>query len=46
MVLGASQGVEGVPAALGKGALVEWEHTEKLLAQLPLIKAAADKREL
>ena len=45
MVLGAAQGVEGVPPALGKGALVEWEHCEALLEKLPLI-AAARKAEL
>merc|ERR1719424_262257 len=41
MVMGAAQGVEGIPASLGKGHLVEWEASEALLDQLPLIKAAA-----
>lgn len=46
MVLGAWEGVEGVPAALGKGKLTEWEHCDGLLNKLPLIKNAARKAEL
>jgi len=38
MVMGAAQGLEGIPEALGKGHLVEWEAAEALLDQLPLIK--------
>merc|ERR1719181_112132 len=37
MVLGAYEGMEGIPAQLGKGKLVEWEHTEQLLNKLPLL---------
>jgi len=44
MVLGAWEGLEGIPAVLGKGALVEWEHCEGLLNQLPLLKGS--KQEL
>ena len=39
MVMGAALGVEGIPAALGKGHLVEWEAAEALLDQLPLVQA-------
>jgi ADP-ribosylglycohydrolase len=45
MVMGAAQGVEGIPETLGKGHLVEWEASEALLEQLPLIKAAAAGKE-
>jgi len=38
MVLGAAEGLAGIPAKLGKGALREWEHCEKLIEKLPLIK--------
>ena len=38
MVMGAAQGIEGIPATLGAGKLVEWERAEALLDQLPLIK--------
>ena len=41
MVLGAYQGLEGVPSSLGKGSLVEWDHCDELLNKLPLIKEAA-----
>ena len=44
MVMGAAQGLEGIPASLGKGNLVEWEAAEKLLDQLPLIKDAQVSR--
>jgi hypothetical protein len=40
-VLGAYEGMEGIPAQLGKGKLVEWEHTEQLLNKLPLLGATA-----
>jgi len=46
MVMGAAQGVEGIPASLGKGKLVEWEACEALLDQLPLIKGTSSKRGL
>ena len=36
-MLGAYEGMEGIPSHLGKGQLVEWEHTEKLLNKLPLL---------
>jgi len=38
MVMGAAQGLEGIPKELGKGQLVEWDHCEKLLNKLPLLK--------
>jgi len=38
MVMGAAQGLEGIPKELGKGVLTEWEHCEKLLNKLPLLK--------
>ena len=38
MVMGAAHGVEGIPASLGKGALVEYEASEALLDQMPLVK--------
>jgi ADP-ribosylglycohydrolase len=41
MVMGAHQGVEGIPKSLGKGKLVEWERSEKLLDRLPLLKSDA-----
>lgn len=40
MVLGAYEGTEGIPLSLAQGALVEWDHCEDLLEQLPLIKGA------
>ena len=41
MVLGAAEGLEGIPASLGEeGHLVEWERVASLLDQLPLIRAA------
>eukprot|EP01051_Picozoa_sp_SAG22_P007480 SAG22_NODE_528_length_9431_cov_7.192135_8_plen_383_part_00 len=45
MVLGAAQGVEGVPENL-RSTLTEWKHCEKLLDKLPLVKQAAGKAEL
>merc|ERR1719335_1963667 len=30
MVMGAAQGMEGIPKELGKGALTEWDHSMKL----------------
>lgn len=39
MVMGAAQGLEGIPKDLGKGQLTEWEHCEKLLDKLPLLKS-------
>eukprot|EP00747_Dinoflagellata_sp_TGD_P182713 gnl/TRDRNA2_/TRDRNA2_37062_c1_seq1.p1 gnl/TRDRNA2_/TRDRNA2_37062_c1~~gnl/TRDRNA2_/TRDRNA2_37062_c1_seq1.p1 ORF type:complete len:387 (+),score=81.60 gnl/TRDRNA2_/TRDRNA2_37062_c1_seq1:47-1207(+) len=44
MVLGAYEGVEGVPGRLGKGALVEWDSTMALLDKMPLLQN--DKKEL
>ena len=38
MVMGAAQGLEGIPKELGKGQLVEWDHCNKLLDRLPLLK--------
>jgi hypothetical protein len=46
MVLGAWQGLEGVPAKLGKGALVEWESTMALLDKMPLLSGSAGSDEL
>jgi len=47
MVLGAYEGMEGIPAQLGKGKLVEWEHTEQLLNKLPLLaKSGGAKSDL
>lgn len=43
MVMGAAQGMEGIPAKLGKGKLVEYESSEKLLNQLPLLKDTKDE---
>jgi ADP-ribosylglycohydrolase len=45
MVMGADVGVEGIPATLGKGHLVEWDATDALLDKLPLL-AGADRTEL
>merc|ERR1711871_1626709 len=39
MVLGAAQGVEGIPSGL-KTSLKEWKHCETLLKKLPLLKGA------
>ena len=38
MVLGAWEGLEGVPAHLGAGKLVEWESTMALLDRMPLLR--------
>jgi ADP-ribosylglycohydrolase len=46
MVMGAAQGLEGIPKELGKGQLVEWDHCEKLLNKLPLLKKTSKKGEL
>jgi len=46
MVMGAAQGLEGIPKELGKGQLVEWEHCEKLLNKLPLLKKTSKGGEL
>lgn len=43
MVMGAAQGLEGIPKELGKGHLVEWDHSMKLLDKLPLIKKGGDE---
>lgn len=40
MVMGAAQGVEGIPKELGPGKLTEWESSQKLLDKLPLLKSA------
>ena len=40
-VLGAHHGVEGIPASLGEGALVEWGNAMALLDQMPLLKGAS-----
>merc|ERR1719160_41891 len=40
MVMGAAQGVEGIPKDLAKGKLVEWEKSQGLLDKLPLLKSA------
>jgi len=44
MVLGAFQGLEGIPQHLGKGSLVEWERTMALLDKMPLLQG--EKSEL
>lgn len=44
MVLGAAHGLEGIPAALGPGHLVEWAAADALLDQLPLIQSARASR--
>jgi hypothetical protein len=36
MVLGAFQGLQGIPAKLGKETLVEWDNTMALLDKMPL----------
>lgn len=46
MVMGAAQGMEGIPKELGKGHLVEWEHSMTLLDKLPLIKKSGKGGEL
>merc|ERR1712193_480599 len=46
MVMGAAQGMEGIPKELGKGHLVEWDHSMKLLDKLPLIKKSGKGGEL
>merc|ERR1711865_345644 len=38
MVMGAAQGMEGIPAKFGKGKLVEWESSMALLDTLPLLR--------
>ena len=38
MVLGAYEGLEGIPAKLGQGHLVEWEHAMGLLDKMPLVR--------
>mmetsp|Transcript_33905 Transcript_33905/g.54730 ORF Transcript_33905/g.54730 Transcript_33905/m.54730 type:complete len:400 (+) Transcript_33905:27-1226(+) len=38
MVMGAEQGVEGIPKELGQGHLVEWDRCLKLLRSLPLLQ--------
>merc|ERR1711865_883841 len=43
MVLGAYQGLEGIPSRLGKGALVEWDSTMEPLDKMPLL---SDTKEL
>lgn len=43
MVLGAFQGLEGVPSHLGRGALLEWDSTMALLDKAPLLGGEADK---
>ena len=42
MVLGAYEGLEGVPNRLGAGALVEWEGTMALLEKMPLLQGGGD----
>ena len=42
MVLGANQGMEGIPAKWGKGKYVEWERSEELLNQGPLMNGKSD----
>lgn len=39
MVLGAYHGLEAVPAKLGEGKLVNWQHSMGLLDTLPVIKS-------
>jgi len=46
MVMGAAQGLEGIPKELGKTQLVEWKHCENLLNKLPLLKTASKAGEL
>ena len=43
-VMGAALGVEAIPPELGRGALVEWDHANQLLDQMPLIKGGAAAR--
>jgi len=38
MVLGAAQGLEGIPPHLGRGALVEWDRAMALLEKMPLLQ--------
>ena len=47
MVMGAAQGLEGIPPHLGPGKLVEWERAQGLMDRLPLLsgEAAAGTRE-
>lgn len=45
-VLGAHLGVEGIPAHLGPGALVEWDRATALLDKMPLLAAKAAEAEL
>eukprot|EP00241_Pyramimonas_parkeae_P006102 CAMPEP_0114235532 /NCGR_PEP_ID=MMETSP0058-20121206/6301_1 /TAXON_ID=36894 /ORGANISM="Pyramimonas parkeae, CCMP726" /LENGTH=393 /DNA_ID=CAMNT_0001347301 /DNA_START=108 /DNA_END=1289 /DNA_ORIENTATION=+ len=46
MVMGAAQGLEGIPSHLGKGKLVEWQTTQDLLSKMPLLKQGAPKADL
>lgn len=39
----AYQGLEGIPARLGKGALVEWDNTMLLLDKMPLLRGREGK---
>jgi ADP-ribosylglycohydrolase len=43
MVLGAYQGLGGVPRKLGQGALVEWDSTMALLGKMPLLQEAVNE---
>jgi len=43
MVMGAAEGVEGIPAEFGKGKLVEWEAAQGYLDKMPLIKKAKNE---
>ena len=45
MVMGAAQGLQGIPEGLGMGHLKEWEAADALLNQLPLVKEARSRAE-
>eukprot|EP00873_Tetraselmis_striata_P036709 jgi/Tetstr1/456973/TSEL_004158.t1 len=46
MVMGAAEGLEGIPAHLGPGHLVEWESALQLMDKLPLLRDSTQKEEL
>jgi len=46
MVMGAFEGLEGIPKELGRGHLTEWDHATALMDKLPLIKHGVEKAEL
>jgi len=46
MVMGAAQGVQGIPPAWGAGHLTDWKRMEQQLNSLPLLVSTAAKSEL